>query len=70
MKSIIKSAKTVEEAVDLGLKELGLERSNTEIEVIQEATKGFLGMFGGSDAVVKIKEKEKDSINLDDIFGD
>lgn len=71
MKSIIKSAKTIEEAVDLGLKELGLDRNNTEIEIIQEPTKGFLGMFGGNDAIVKIKEKDKSTdINLDDIFGD
>lgn len=71
MKSIIKSAKTLEEAVELGLKELGLDRSNTDIEIIQEPTKGFLGMFGGSDAVVKIKEKEtSNNINLDEIFGD
>ncbi|MCT1796847.1 RNA-binding cell elongation regulator Jag/EloR [Helcococcus kunzii] len=71
MKSIIKSAKTIEEAVDLGLKELGLDINNTEIEIIQEPTKGFLGMFGGNDAIVKIKEKDKSTdINLDDIFGD
>ncbi|EHR32094.1 RNA-binding cell elongation regulator Jag/EloR [Helcococcus kunzii] len=71
MKSIIKSSKTIEEAVDLGLKELGLDRNNTEIEIIQEPTKGFLGMFGGNDAIVKIKEKDKSTdINLDDIFGD
>lgn len=71
MKSIIKSAKTIEDAVDLGLKELGLDRNNTEIEIIQEPTKGFLGMFGGNDAIVKIKEKDKSTdINLDDIFGD
>lgn len=71
MKSIIKSAKTIEEAVDLGLRELGLNRNNTEIEIIQEPTKGFLGVFGGNDAIVKIKEKDKHTdINLDDIFGD
>lgn len=71
MKSIIKSAKTVEEAVDLGLKELGLDKSDTEIEIIQEPTKGFLGMFGGNDAIVKIRAKDKNTdINLDDIFGD
>lgn len=71
MKSIIKSAKTIEEAVDLGLKELSLDINNTEIEIIQEPTKGFLGMFGGNDAIVKIKEKDKSTdINLDDIFGD
>lgn len=70
MKSIIKSAKTIEEAVQSGLSELGLERDKVEIEIIEEPTKGIFGIFGGNDAVVKIKEKENSSINLEEIFGD
>lgn len=70
MKSIIKSAKTIEEAIDLGVKELGISRSNAEVEIIQEPSKGILGLFGGNDAVVKVKEKAEVKIDLDDIFSE
>lgn len=70
MKSIIKSAKTVDEAIELGLKEIGLSREEAEIEVMQESTKGIFGIFGGNDAIVKIKEKTKMKIDIDDIFAD
>ncbi|MBN2113671.1 MAG: Jag N-terminal domain-containing protein [Acidimicrobiia bacterium] len=52
-------AKTVEAAIEAGLRELGLESSEAaEIEVLQEAQKGFLG-FGGEPALVRMKAKPK-----------
>ncbi len=50
------SAKTVEEAVQLGAKQLGKLVSEVEYEVIEEAKKGFLGMFS-SEATVKVISK-------------
>lgn len=50
------SAKTVEEAVALGAKKLGKLTSEVEYEVIEEAKKGFLGMFS-SEATVKVVSK-------------
>lgn len=47
------TAKTVEEAVELGLKELGVEREKAEIKVLEEPVKGFLGI-GAKPAVVEI----------------
>lgn len=70
MRSIIKTAKTIEEAVEAGIRELNIDRDDADIEIIQEATKGLFGLFGGEDAVVKIKEKEKLSIDVEDIFSD
>ncbi|WP_103981750.1 RNA-binding cell elongation regulator Jag/EloR [Helcococcus massiliensis] len=70
MRSIIKTAKTIEEAVEAGIKELNIDRDDADIEIIQEATKGLFGLFGGEDAIVKIKEKEKLSIDVEDIFSD
>lgn len=50
-------AKTVEMAIEAAMRELGAkDRSQIEIEVIQEPEKGFLG-FGGQDAIVKVSEK-------------
>lgn len=53
---VIVSAKTVEDAVALGAKQLGKLVSEVEYEVIEEAKKGFLGMFS-SEASVKVISK-------------
>ena len=47
------SARTVEEAVDLGLNRLGLAREQVEIEVINPGRSGVLGI-GAEDARVRI----------------
>lgn len=51
--------RTVEEAVSLGLQELGLESAESaEVVVLQQPQRGFLG-FGSQDALVRIKPKPK-----------
>ncbi|MBQ6895119.1 MAG: protein jag [Clostridia bacterium] len=50
---IEKKAKTKEEAISLALAEIGADESEVEIEVVEEGSKGFLGL-GGKDAVVKV----------------
>ena len=50
------SAKTVEEAVALGAKQLGKLVSEVEYVVVEEAKKGFLGIFA-SEATVKVISK-------------
>ena len=45
---------TVDEAVAIGLKDLGLSKEQVAIEVIDEGKKGFLGM-GRKNAKVKIE---------------
>jgi len=52
-KSIIKQAKNKEEAIRLALNEIGKDRSEVEIEVIEEGSAGFLGL-GSKDAVIKV----------------
>ncbi|MBP5307943.1 MAG: protein jag [Clostridia bacterium] len=51
------AGKTVEEAVAEGLKELGLNEDEAVIEVLEEPTKGFLGL-GAKAAKVKVKKKQ------------
>ncbi|MBE7060657.1 MAG: protein jag [Ruminococcaceae bacterium] len=55
-RSLEKSAKTLEEAVNLCAEELGVDKEDLEIEVIDEGSRGFLGL-GGRDAIVKATAK-------------
>ncbi|WP_099321499.1 RNA-binding cell elongation regulator Jag/EloR [Anaerococcus sp. Marseille-P3625] len=64
-KSIIKQAKNKEEAVELALNEIGKNRSEVEIEVIEEGSAGFLGL-GSKDAIIRVTYDE----DLDDTLFD
>ena len=53
------SGKTAEDAIEAGLKELGITREEAEIEVIEEGKKGGLFGIGAVPAQVKIIQKPK-----------
>ncbi len=55
METIV-NGKTVEEAIENGLKELGISREDAEIEVLEQGKKK---LFGSVPAQVKISQKEK-----------
>lgn len=59
MKTLEIKGKTVEEAIENGLKELSASMENISYEVLQQPSKGFLGVFGVKPAIVKISLKEK-----------
>lgn len=61
-------AKTQEEAIEKGLKELGITRNQAEIQVNTPGKKGFLG-FGAKDAVVTVTRKDKSS-SVDQVLDD
>jgi spoIIIJ-associated protein len=50
------TAKTVEAAVEEGLRDMGVSRDQIEIEVIQEGSRGILGI-GATDAQVRLKPR-------------
>ncbi len=54
---IEKSGKTIDEAVEEALKELGTTKENVEIEVINEGKRGILGL-GAEDARVRVKMEQ------------
>ncbi len=54
VKSIVKSAKTIEDAISLGLSELNVERDQVEINVLEQPVKKFFGLFGCIDAKVEL----------------
>jgi len=55
-KSVIKSAKTVEEAINLALIELNTARDNIEVDIIEPPSSGFLGLIGVKPAIIKVTE--------------
>ena len=50
------TGKTVEEAIETGLKELGITEEQAEIQVKEQPTKGLFGIMKGK-AVVEIEKK-------------
>lgn len=56
MAEIEAEGKTVAEAVDAALRKAGLRREQVEVQVLQEASAGFMG-FGGRPARVRIAQK-------------
>ncbi len=58
MTVVEKTGKTVEAAVADALKELKITADQAEIEVLEEAKKGFL-IFGRKDARVRVSVKEE-----------
>lgn len=58
-KTIIKAGKTVEEAIELALAELGVSEENAKIEILNESKGGFLGL-GGKNAEVKVTAEVDD----------
>lgn len=53
MKEVEKSAKTVEEAIQLALEELNASREEVRVDVLEEGKPGLLGL-GGADATVRV----------------
>lgn len=59
MREIIKKGKTVDEAIELALAELGADRSEVLIDVLNEGNKGLFGILGGKEAEVRVTLEEK-----------
>ncbi|HIR36562.1 MAG TPA: protein jag [Candidatus Faecimorpha stercoravium] len=57
MKYVETSGKTVDDAITAALLQLGLPSEQVDIEIIQEGSKGVLGIFGAKDAIVRATAK-------------
>lgn len=58
MKVVEKVGKTIDEAVEYGLQELGVLRDEVIIEVLEEPSKGLFGLIGSRPAKVKLTLKD------------
>lgn len=57
-RSLEATGKTVEEAVNSALNQLGVPRHFVEIEVLEEPSRGFFGLFGPRPARVRVTVKQ------------
>lgn len=60
MTKVTKKGKTLEEAIQLALDELGITRDEAQVEVISEGKTGLLGFIGRQDAEVAVSYKQTD----------
>ncbi|MCK4532201.1 Jag N-terminal domain-containing protein [bacterium] len=58
MKGLEITGRTVEEAIQKGLKKLGLGHKEVEIKILDEGKAGLFGLMGASPAKVKISQKK------------
>ncbi|MQG18767.1 MAG: protein jag [SAR202 cluster bacterium] len=66
MKSVETTAKTVEEAIEIALKELNVERREAKIDVIDKGKSGIFGIGLGVPAKVRVQVIDKnDSYEMD-----
>ncbi len=70
MRSYEASAKTVEEAIELGLKELGVSIGDVDYVVLEEGSKGLFGLFGSRNAKVRLTVKAAEEDLLGDLMAD
>lgn len=56
--SVEKTAKTVEDAINIALSELNASKEDVEIEIIDKGVKGIFGLIGSKEAKVRVTIKE------------
>lgn len=65
-----KTAKSVDEAIELALAELGATKEQVEIEVLDEGSKGLFGILGGKEARVIVTKKASPADAATDFLND
>lgn len=65
---IEKTGKTVEEALEAALAELGLERDQVEYRVLEAPSKPLFGLLGGREAKVEVTVKKVEPIERAKLF--
>jgi len=61
MKILEQEGKTVDEAIELALKRLGVSRDKVKIEVLSEGNKGLFGLVGSKPAKIKVLVEDNTS---------
>ena len=67
-KKIELKSKTKEEAIQTALLQLGVEEKDIEVNIIQNPSKGFLGLIGAKDGIYEITVRKKEEIEIANEF--
>ena len=70
MKQYEFSARTEDEAVELGLQELGVSIADVDVQVVEEGSKGLFGLFGSRPVKIRMTLKETEEDPLADLLED
>ena len=62
------SAKTKEEAIELGLQELGVSIGDVDVLVVEEGSKGLFGLFGSRPVKVRLTVRDSEEDPLGDLL--
>ena len=62
------SAKTKEEAIEIGLQELGVSIGDVDVRVLEEGSKGLFGLFGSRPVKVLLTVKDSEEDPLGDLL--
>lgn len=66
LNQIEKAAKNIDDAILAALEELSASRDMVDVEILDEGSKGILGIFGGKDARVRVTLKQNSSLSAED----
>lgn len=64
LKSVEKTAKTMEEALASALEELGVSEDRVTVEILEEPTKGLFGFIGGKPARILVNVRPLDALTV------
>ena len=64
------SARTKEEAIEIGLQELGVSIGDVDVLVVEEGSKGLFGLFGSRPVKVRLTVKDSEEDPLGDLLGE
>jgi len=70
MKEIVTEGSTVEKAVQIALDKLKVSRDQVDIDVLENGSRGFLGLIGGKQAKVRVTVKESPKEIIREYFND
>ena len=62
IKTLEKSGRTEDDAINAALRELGMDRDDVSVEIVERAKSGFLGI-GASPAVVRVSYEAPDEVS-------
>lgn len=69
-RDVVAQGKTLDEAVQKGIEELGISKEEAEVEVLEVGESGLMGRIRGKNAKVRVKMKDARASRLQEVTGE